>query len=113
MIPSNELRIGNWVLFEGLYCTVSGIFDTDTNEDKHPISLTPEILEQCGFVKREDGYVFQPELQNIEYRLVDFHGWIFSIGFFNWNNEITTIKYLHQLQNLFFALSDEELTVNL
>lgn len=131
-METRQLRIGNWVenIKSGRKVEVLEVLTTrilikaapelrytktitSPSSSYKGIELTPELLEQCGFVKREDEYVFWPELQNIEYRLVDFYGWIFSIGFFNWNNEITIIQYLHQLQNLFFALSGEELQVNI
>jgi len=79
------------------------------------IPLTPEILEKCGFVLNGDYYKRQPEFENIEYRLIEFPSgtWIVSKGFINYNHEITAIKYLHQLQNLYFALTNTELIINL
>jgi hypothetical protein len=131
MINISELRIGNYINFaeENTVCKVKGI-DSDglgitvyflkSKEETwievtqfQSIPITPEILvNNCRFVKRDNRYVFQPELLNVEYRLIDFHVWVFSIGFFNWNNEITNISYVHELQNLYFAIAHEELQIN-
>ena len=143
MIAANELRIGNWVLIdedgkwneyqvEGINLatrnknihsfTTPFIFfkigsvvltiDGDSEEDGmvKPIPLTTEILEKCGFVRKghtsSNGsklVIHHPESFYPNGR-VYFNSWAIK-------NEIP--KYLHQLQNLYFALTGEELTVNL
>jgi hypothetical protein len=131
-IKSTELRIGNWFLnpkneieqVYGLLNSIQGEFinpvmdysieqlDGYNESECNPIPLTPKILiNNCGFIKRDVWYSIQPELLNIEYRLIDFNGWIFSIGFYRQNNEITNINYLHELQNLYFDISHEELKI--
>lgn len=80
-----------------------------TEKQLKPIPLSPEILEKCGFKNYGDAFEFQPELENVKYRIVDFHGWIFSKGFGEWNSEITIVKYLHELQNVFYAIQHQEL----
>jgi len=65
-----------------------------------PIPLTEEILLKCGFKKRNDceGY------------------WLNGILFYKEimsENQKTKIKYLHQLQNLYWCLVGEELEINL
>lgn len=80
---------------------------------KH-IDITPEILLNLGFnLRGKNTYYKQLELINWEYRLIHFNGWVFAQGFFDVNNEICTIKYVHQLQNLYFALTGEELEIKL
>ena len=76
-----------------------------------PIPLTPEWLERLGFKKREGGvcYEWWNGINEVT------HDWLVSItemkdnGQFFYRNGKHTIKYVHQLQNLFFALTGEEL----
>lgn len=77
--------------------------------DLSPIPLTPEILASCGF---KDGYFELPfgnklcigSSNNGEY-----------VAYFG--EQVVTLskyyKYLHQLQNLYFALTGEELEIKL
>jgi len=72
------------------------------------IPLTPEILEKCGFAKLPN--CFDCERFHIAKEDEADYWWCF----FNKNGAfINKIKYLHQLQNLYFALTGEELTINL
>ena len=83
-----------------------------------PIELSEEILLKCGFEKRQQtnssnfftfGFGDNPITRD----------WIIVIKYFKdenkffYNNGFHIIKHLHQLQNLYFALTNEELTVNL
>jgi len=73
-----------------------------------PIQLTEEILLKCGFEKiRTDYfiegirfYVSKPDNFD-DFVLVDK------------DSVLTIVKHLHQLQNLYFSLTGEELKVNL
>jgi hypothetical protein len=97
MIQANELRVGNWVLWNGAVDTVEDgqqidelVFD--------PIPLTPEILEKIdwnGYVKLNIGSYFK----------------IDDVGHLYYRSDYTgiNIDYLHQLQNLYFALTGTEL----
>lgn len=73
MIKANELRIGNWVLVCGVEIVIFSMAPTTNGRtwgfnlfdgempsfydyECEPIPLTPEILERCGFEKKnEDG----------------------------------------------------------
>lgn len=99
MIPANELRIGNWVKISQHQTTVSHIMgDEDFFE---PIPLTPQILEKCWFRLHKDlVYIYKHHARiritkQLEL-LLDGNLWV-------------ELKYLHQLQNLYFALTGEEL----
>ena len=76
------------------------------------ISLTPEILEKCVFEKRHSRFDKKPlsiSLGSNE-NIVDYHDiWYIGAG----RLKAKHIKYLHQLQNLYWCLTGEELTVNL
>jgi len=82
----------------------------------HPIPLTPEILERCG-LKKELFEMSGCEVWHVpntlwrvarsyrdenEYKL-----WHERISPPTWN--LKTLKYLHELQNIIFALTGEEL----
>lgn len=141
MIKANELRIGNHVLYkpygnrDGELVTIAGLegmkayFSKYSNEsgmfhNLRPIPLTPEILEKCGFVKESDRWrPYDGEADGVLYTMpgmqiiVDRENGTFhrlttanenEYGYYD-----CEIKYLHQLQNLFFALTGEELSVQL
>lgn len=79
-----------------------------------PVTLTPEILEKCGWVFNDRNNLFEKHgdaRMDLQYRSVN--------GSFNMLNSIINaliakrIFFLHQLQNIYFTLTWEELTVNL
>lgn len=129
-IPISELRIGNmfWEDYGGYKIVtaigfnnvgefpnhvqgraigykVSGLFDADKID---PIPLTPEVLKSCGFYIDSDGMWKIPfhecGLYWLETKMQLTLGGMPMINF-----DCTT---LHQLQNLYFALSGKELTYN-
>ena len=126
MVNAKELRYGNKLLFLGKIVTFEnitqfredGIFWIKTKEviesksfHFKPIPLTEEILLKCGFVQCENEYWYTNGFLDLS----------LPIGTFCINGSknseavirINPIKHLHQLQNLYFALTNEELTVNL
>lgn len=118
-MKAQELRIGNWVDRDGkLYRILSGYgLLTGAVAKYKPIPLTPEILEKCGFEKREQGvcncYYIPNSTISMSYQIELV--WLKDIingkesGFPFYRNAFCTVKYLHQLQNLYFALTGEEL----
>lgn len=108
------------------YCVeLEGGFIVNIEKGIEPIPLTEEILLKCGFEECTDYYFdgksmffydIHKSLENSEFYI-----------YFNENNKIClsimeeediiskslNIQYLHQLQNLYFALTNEELTINL
>jgi hypothetical protein len=130
MIKANELRLGNWVHFTNSLGTemnfqinvfhLAYMVEADPDYVQHGygikyiegsikgIALTPEILEKSGFVNEESdrGWTF------LGFALIEDTDGLF------WLNEevyfsITPCLHLHQLQNLYFALTGQELSVNL
>ena len=63
-----------------------------------PIPLTEEWLIKFGFIKVWNNYRLKPLGYLIDNRLI-------TVG----SNYLRHIKYVHQLQNLYFALTGEEL----
>ena len=122
----NELRIGNHVsdiIDLENFLTVVRIDDgiiTCGNEDfKHtylseqlkPIPLTPEVLRGCGFIHEivNDDNGLDGDSIYKKGKIVFMH----TEHDWYWDNDFPAIKYLHQLQNLFYSLVGEELEVKL
>lgn len=76
------------------------------NIEIKPIPLTPEWLERCGFVDNLPWAKGNLRLDgDNRLHVVDHTGYGIIIA--------RNVEYLHQLQNLFFALAGEELNVKL
>jgi hypothetical protein len=135
MINPNELRIGNLASFKGMWNAelsdihssglicfkdISGGFDIDSIM---PIALTDEILVKSGFTFIETPVGFGVAIE--DYRkdqfVLNFTNYLSIQIEFNAikgcdiSNRcyISTIKYVHQLQNIYFALIGQELAINL
>ncbi len=122
MIKANELRIGNFLLVDdkiisvhhirynsiGVNCSFSTsvvcIYILDKGRIR-PIPLDPEILEKCGFEKNIDtGDYWSRE---------GFKLWFDGVGFYHINSELFFhVTYLHQLQNIYFDLCNEEIALS-
>ena len=125
MLKSKELMIGNLVDFEATTHVIQSIdrwnatsyWLKETNEKgaelyKHPLSqikpipLTEEWLLKFGFIP----------LDGLNWCLGKIKVWSGATGIYH---QFTTpddiddvlLKYVHQLQNLYFALRGEELTI--
>jgi hypothetical protein len=93
------------------------------------IPITPEVLEKCGFEENMGGWYLEGSINQKTFSSDDRKfGWCmnlsdvdkkdihFRFGYSSVpinDSPARHIKYLHQLQNLYFALTGEELTVNL
>jgi hypothetical protein len=123
MIQSSELRIGNLIEFpkKGYKGnTVADIFNISTDKlnyfagplDCNPIPLTEEWMLGFGFDKEEkdfgppiwDGYT---EFSLNGYCFMQDRDAAWFLTGYNWNTE--HFKYVHQLQNLYHALTGTEL----
>lgn len=113
-MKSSDLRIGNYVLANGKITKVIDVLESGINqmrydveydlEDLEPIELTEEILLKCGFEKE----ILEPKHYCIKGMCI----WKCNDMFLCDKNGVH-IKYLHQLQNLYFALTNEELNLQL
>lgn len=119
-MESKELRIGNYVSIDlkgGLEIkhepiTASGLLDFHHNKDKSsfrykPIPLTEEWLVKFGFKKNET-YCFIDIKNNIQ--LMNISNKYFRL-YYRGVSLIIDIYYVHQLQNLYFDLTQKELTI--
>ena len=110
MIQANELRVGNYYDHNGEYrkvtpSTIEEVWNAERTWCK-PIPITEDILLKCGFEKFTTKDIY-PTYVNKLFNWND--GILFLVGY----NFINHIKYLHDLQNLYFALTKTELTINL
>lgn len=134
-IKANELRLGNLIRFNNFigdernvivnarfftsmaggrpFTEVEGSNNSELNNYYSGIVLTPEILEKCGFVKVEGDCHFLP-LNDIGNGFGLYYPGFIQLAHGNSPimNFINTM-YLHQLQNLIFALTGKELEVKL
>lgn len=131
MIKANQIRVGNrfvreirstrgqefdhnFVLTEEW---MGKLFSENTSfalNDLHPIPLTPEILEKAGFnsvtTNKDGSYNFWGKEIDASVDVED--GELFR---YRIHERIRTksIQYVHQLQNLYQALTGQELEINL
>lgn len=137
-IKSSELRIGNYILFREFYLEVMEkvveiteeriniMFDDKQisilHKDVNPIHLTEEILFKCGFSKKYEQYYLIIHMGvaghpiMIEFEIIgkDIFGSLWIGAWDDYTKAICLdIEHLHQLQNLYFALTGEELDVKL
>ena len=124
MIKATELRIGNYIdcKYTGEGFIINGDFDAVEVNMSHlediefgsiefeykPIQLTEEWLIKFGFHKYADEYWSNG---NIQIPLMDKIGGG-ELLLSPYKNYALEIKHVHQLQNLYFALTGEELTTN-
>ncbi len=134
-MKTNELRIGNYVnvlhhkndcpdpVKFNIACKIKAVFENAivlmSNEYVEleyisAIPLTEEILLKCGFSESE---MFFIRMRGFSIRFKDKvwlgltksnNGWLTCSPHYD-----TCLMYLHQLQNLYFALTNEELIINL
>ncbi len=137
MIDAKHLMIGNWLEFhDGTQCQVNSwdinLINTDGYDHLYsPIALTPAVLERCGFVFSRskiagDADIIKGTIEvdgfTIQY---DYHGGCTDNNYYQGHErmllvsdneadgfgtlKLTHCQHLHQLQNLFFALTGAEL----
>ena len=82
-------------------------------KDIEPIELTSDILQKCGFNKSKmDGYdchfIYTKYNGSQKFKITALYDANFSVCALE---DANCIKYLHQLQNLYFAICGKELEV--
>lgn len=124
-MKSNELRIGNIVFDEhdfplyvsAIYPAKDGtgylIEDSSENvipiENTKPIPLTTEILERSGFINCSEA-MFQSKIGTLFLKrpFVEANHFLVKTTSLD---KITSIRSLHELQNFFYSITGEEMTV--
>lgn len=121
-MKANELRIGNWVKWnyeessDGNAYPVEYGYELDDIKNNpnivKPIPLTEEWLERFGFDKVADNCWLS---EKTSFYIDNREGHIRK-GFVYYlredSNDFIPIDYVHSLQNLYFALTGEELNQN-
>lgn len=137
MIAANELRLGNYIHHKELgvvkvisisskigdaepvfvECLNDGLdYDFNLDEDLTSITLTEEIISKCGFEKQNrDGEIYFLNGDCFELHQFNQYGhFSYTCGDNLKGNFVSTrIDSLHQLQNLYFALTGKELEVKI
>lgn len=125
MILAQELRIGNAVNFmeDGTTFIVTeisanGIAVKNDSEETwieldqfSGIPLSPEILEKSGFSNVRDVHWCVPNREPSKSFEVCL--WSDHVSYTMSNTHDRELKYVHELQNLYFALTGEELKIEL
>jgi len=110
-IKASDLRIGNWYDHYGEFKqaspnTILEVWEADREWCK-PIPLTPEVLVACGFTQLPNKFTFDKDKLSIHLPSVSYKK---GRTYFNsWCIIEHSISHLHQLQNLYFALTNQEL----
>lgn len=115
-MEANELRIGNWVKCSEIVdvdktreisCWDFGTYLSTDPEYYIPIPLTEEWLRSFGFVNGTTEKLKEVTHASIQYSAIEkmYHLYL------GHHSLSVYLKYVHQLQNLYFALTGEELTI--
>ena len=131
MINASELRLGNYILHKlngkinMVPCNFSHFEFLQKGDvtDFYPVVLKPELLEKCGFIENKN-YPLLPQARefilvlpvigsskNELYGYVKNNGECFVRASVNGTVASNNFFHLHQLQNLFFALTGKELEI--
>ena len=81
-----------------------------------PVLLTPELLEKCANNKvGKDGYRIAVSLDRMQSLFItpSANGWVVELFSFGTSKPLHRLHYLHQLQNLIYILSGNELNVEI
>jgi len=129
-MKANELMIGDWLLRDGYPMQVNEIKMYSTSgkptingwdeEDFEPIKVTYELLiDNCGFgftTNKTYGKHFYLRPKGKSKIVLYKNSWYDAAvkdSPFHVFHKGLEVKYLHQLQNLIFALTGNEMAVNL
>lgn len=117
MIAANELRIGNWVRYGNRIFKIHCISETypflNTEEfgvgvvgfkNIEPIVLCPIILEKLDY--------YQYDEENNRWIHPDFKEYYMQEKELYFGTSSIKVEYLHDLQNLLFALTRKEIIFN-
>lgn len=125
MINTNELRIGNYVIHNNkiiktthivlaVYFMLHDKNNIKTSEELNPIKITEEWLLKFGFEHEIDSGnndIMTRQGNNFYLKYINLA--ISENGFYYYSDSLycghILIKYIHQLQNLYYSLTGNEL----
>ena len=122
MIAANEMMLGNFLQWKGSdvennYFNVTSIEpDFDWLEEAEPIPLTEEWLLKFGFEIKETNGLLNVSINDfirLELMKLSPEYCVFLVAKNNLDFclSLNRIKYVHQLQNLYFTLTGKHLTI--
>lgn len=112
-MKANELRIGNLVEYFERVTPINVVhlkYLLESSENFKPIPLTEEWLLKFGiyFTSEKEWYQLTFTIKGLLFETASsMEGFTYNLCF----DDMINIKYIHQLQNLYFALTNEELTI--
>jgi hypothetical protein len=128
MIQANELRIGNLVKYGVHIVPIKSIHKSYDNEvtvyvklneklnhyclyidEVDPIQITEELLLKFGFEISNEGWFGYAEKNKVKF---DISSLSEEIVLQDFNGKRVAVKYIHQLQNLYYSLMQTELEIN-
>jgi hypothetical protein len=122
MVQPNELRINNWIIVNdgekppyNYQLTGFDIYKIDEGGSGiEPIPLTPELLEKCHWVRTITG-IYVRKADRFKFRIEFAHGdvWLYVEQHDRDSSIEVELQYLHECQNLYFALTGKELEIKL
>lgn len=113
MIPVNDLRTGNWIFDSNSdFKKLETGADLDKAANYTPIPITREILIHCGF--RYDTYfnVWQLKKNALATGYEMEVDSTYNVRDFGHRYVGIKLETLHQLQNLYYSMKQEELPLN-
>lgn len=115
MIAPQELRLGNKILRNGIVVTVDNqtFWDIEKYPEQYePIELTEDWLMKFGFKKHEVTPFYYLEVCNDWTRIYfnPVHK-VCELSISGHSAVLKHIEYVHQMQNLKFEVTGEELTI--
>lgn len=133
MIKKEEYRLGNYLMQKTgvrvltVRCTLEhfGLMAKDGGKDLFPVVLSPANLEKCGFVENKK-YALLPESREFVLAMPVMGSGDVSMKAYVKNNKecfgrvmmnnvpiSNNFYHLHQLQNVYYALTGQEMEVRL
>ena len=100
-MEAKELRIRNYVYNEKNEIYEISWISNNIKAKVYPIPLTEQWLLDFGFVSHKQNYY-----KKDYFRIMIYEG-IFFLE--DWHDECLEIEHVHRLQNLYFALNNNEL----
>ncbi len=119
MIDIREVRIGNLVLYTNKIIEIEGIkknglfkgiFSHDF-DDCNGIPITIEYLNKFNFKNDSLGFFYNPKLGSVflQEPYVNSKHYLVKT---NEGSKLTSVYFVHQLQNIYYDLTGEQLTLN-
>lgn len=135
-MKTQDLRLGNFLKYDdNILCEVAEIYNNviycfdKYGEDLHcmefvkPIELTEDILIKAGFKKgyneiysktiKNDFYEYNISYQNVKDNKYSFVASGYKNNELKRQIRLDNIQYLHQLQNAYYLLTNQELEIDL